>query len=76
VLFPEQSKLPATAYSKHTQYYQILNTSAVRDGTDTYATGTSLALFNYSLAKSSPSTLEACGLTEHNCLYMEVLCIY
>lgn len=28
-------------------------------------TGNGLALFNYSLAKSSQRTLEACGLTEH-----------
>lgn len=29
MLFPEQSKLPATAYSRQTQYYEILNTFAV-----------------------------------------------
>lgn len=29
MLFPEQSKLPHTAYSRQIQYYQILNTFAM-----------------------------------------------
>lgn len=72
MLFPKQSKLPFktntilsnTKYLCHGFQHNCESQLSPRDGTDTCATGNSLALFNYSLAKGSPSILEPCDLTE------------